>query len=58
VLQADMPELTNWRFVSTPDETGNQAKMELGVNATLSRGTLVSSSFISQHSFVEHTSSK
>jgi hypothetical protein len=41
VMQADMPELSTWRFVSTPDEAGNQAKMELAVNATVSRGTLV-----------------
>ena len=36
-----MPELSTWRFVSIPDEAGNQAKMELGVNSITSRGTLV-----------------
>jgi hypothetical protein len=41
VMQSDMPELTTWRFVSSPDEAGNQAKMEMGLNAVTSRGTLV-----------------
>jgi hypothetical protein len=40
-MQSDMPELTTWRFVSSPDEAGNQAKMEMGLNAVTSRGTLV-----------------
>ena len=40
-MQAEMPELSTWRFVSIPDEAGNQAKMELGVNSITSRGTLV-----------------
>jgi hypothetical protein len=40
-MQSEMPELSTWRFLSSPDETGAQAKMELGVNAITSRGTLV-----------------
>jgi hypothetical protein len=46
VMQAEMPELSTWRFVSIPDEAGNQAKMELGVNSITSRGTLVNFSQI------------
>ena len=42
VMQADMPELANWRFLSNPEADGSQVKMELGVNAITSRGTLVS----------------
>jgi hypothetical protein len=45
-MQAEMPELSTWRFVSIPDEAGNQAKMELGVNSITSRGTLVNFSQI------------